>query len=66
MQFIATFTSSPAKREYTAHLEVKGGGRPICNIAAMLLKVLQIQVQSSVGGKGNLMFFFVFCFFLAS
>ena len=43
---VYTFTSS-AKREYTVHLEVKRGGGVICNIAAMILKVL--QVQSSVG-----------------
>ena len=48
MHAVYTFTS-PAKREYTVHLEVKGGRGDY--IAAMFLKVLQIQ--SSIGGQGN-------------
>ena len=43
----------------------EGGRRTNYNVAAMLLKVLQIQVESSVGGKGNLMFlFFVLCLYI--
>ena len=47
MHAVCTF---PAKRKYTVHLEVKWGGKLICNIAATILKVLQIQ--SSVGESG--------------
>ena len=47
MHAVCTF---PAKRKYTVHLEVKWGGKLICNIVATILKVLQIQ--SSVGESG--------------
>ena len=47
MHAVCTF---PAKRKYTVHLEVKWGGKLICNIAATILKGLQIQ--SSVGESG--------------
>ena len=46
---VYTFTY-PAKREYTVHMEVKGG-RGGDYIAAMFVEVLQIQ--SSVGVMGN-------------
>ena len=45
---VYTFKSSPAKREYTVHLEVNGSRELICNIAAMLLA----KIQSFVGEKG--------------
>ena len=48
MHAVYTFTST--KIECTVQVEVKGGGGLLCNIAAMLLKVLQIQ--SSVGERG--------------
>ena len=41
---------SHLQRECTVQVEVKGGGGLLCNIAAMLLKVLQIQ--SSFGERG--------------
>ena len=47
MHAVNTF---PAKRKYTVYLEMKWGRKLICNIAATLLKVLQIQ--SSVGESG--------------